>query len=121
MYHLTVETFSALADDVPNPTGYKVLVAVAKLEEKKGSILLPENYKKLEEKAAIVGYVMKLGPDAYLDSNRFPTGPFCNEGDWVMFKSYSGNRFKIGEQEFRLLNDDEISATVPNPSKIERV
>ena len=121
MYAITTESISAIANDLPSPTGYKVLIAVAKVDDKKGNILLPDAYKKLEDTAAIVGYVMALGPDAYLDSNKFPSGPFCSKGEWVMFKSYSGTRFKVGEQEFRLLNDDEISASVPNPAKIERV
>jgi co-chaperonin GroES (HSP10) len=108
-------------DTLPSPTGWKVLIAAAKVEDKKGSVLLPEHYTSLEDTASIIGCVMKLGADCYKDEEKFPGGPYCKEGDWVMFRSYSGTRFKLGKQEFRFLNDDQVEAIVPDPRLIERV
>ena len=68
--------------------------------------------------ATIVGLVVKQGPDAYSDSDKFPEGPWCKEGDWVIFGRYAGARFNIEGGDMRLLNDDEILATVNNPEDI---
>lgn len=106
---------------LPKPRGYKLLIAIAKINEKKGSILLPDQYKALEDTASILGNVIDMGDDAYFDQSKFPTGPHCKKGDWVMFRSYSGTRFKVGDQEFRLINDDQVDAVVLRPDVIERV
>ena len=66
------------------------------------------------------GYVLKLGPDAYQDKNRFPSGPWCQEGDWVVFRPYSGTRMKIYGKEFRLINDDTVEAVVEDPTGVVR-
>lgn len=106
---------------LPRPTGYKILIAVAKFEEKKGSILLPDRYVDLENTAAIMGVVLEMGQDSYTDTKRFPNGPYCKVGDWIMFKVYSGTRFKVGEHELRLINDDQVEALLPDPSVVERI
>lgn len=106
--------------ELPKPAGYRILIAIAKKEEKVGSILLPEQFRKAEETASIVGCVLDMGPLAYQDENKFPTGPWCQVGDWVIFRAYSGTRLKIGEQEFRLINDDTVEGVVDDPRRIER-
>lgn len=64
------------------------------------------------------GYVLSVGPDAYNDSNKFPEGPWCKEKDWVIFGRYAGSRLSIEGGEIRILNDDEILATIKNPEDI---
>ncbi len=111
---------------MPDPTGYRILIAIPKLEDKfeNSQIVRPENYAKKEEMASVVGLVVKLGPLAYKDEEKFPDGPWCKEGDFIMMRSYSGTRFKIasktGEQEFRLINDDTVEAVVADPRGITR-
>lgn len=105
----------------PEPRGYKVLIALPKIEEKtEGGIIRPESFRKVEETASIFGFVVKLGDLAYGDAARFPTGPWCKEGDWVVFRSYSGTRIKVHGQEFRLINDDSVEAVVEDPRGYER-
>lgn len=106
---------------LPAPTGYRILIAVPEVEEKtKGGIIRPDVLKTKEETASIVGQVLKMGPDCYSDSDRFPDGPYCKCGDWVMFRAYSGTRFKVDGKEFRLINDDVVEAIVDKPDGIER-
>lgn len=105
---------------LPKPQGYRILIAIPKKDEKVGSIITPEAWRKAEETASIYGCVIALGPDAYLDDDKYPTGPWCKVGDWVVFRSYSGTRLKVGGQEFRLINDDTVEAIVDDPRNIER-
>ncbi len=105
---------------LPHPAGYRILIAIAKMEEKIGSIFTPEQYRKLEETASIVGCVISMGDEAYADKDKYPFGPWCRVGDWVVFRAYSGTRLKIGEQEFRLINDDTVEAVVDDPRQIKR-
>ena len=70
---------------------------------------------------SIVGFVMKLGPDAYQDKKKFPNGAYCKEGDLILMRSYSGTRFSIHGKEFRLINDDSVEATVQDPRGIRKV
>ena len=116
------DMIAGLGEDLPKPAGYRVLIACPKVEEKtKGGIFLPTELTKKEEHASICGYIAKMGPDAYSDANRYPEGPWAKEGDWVMFRAYSGTRFVVGEVEFRLINDDMVEAVVPNPGAIKRL
>lgn len=117
---LPVEATDAQLAKLPRPQGYKVLIAIPKKDEKIGSIITPDNWRKQEETASIYGCVIALGPDAYKDEMKYPTGPWCSEGDWVVFKSYSGTRFKMDGQEYRLINDDTVEAIVDDPRVIER-
>ena len=111
---------------MPVPKGYKILIAIPKLEEKyENSVLIrPEVHAKKEETASIVGLVVKLGSLAYGDEEKFPDGPWCQEGDFILMRAYSGTRFKIStkdaEQEFRLINDDMVEAVVTEPRAITR-
>jgi co-chaperonin GroES (HSP10) len=73
-----------------------------------------------EESATTVLFVMKVGPDAYKDQTKFPTGAWCKEGDFVLVRTYSGTRFKIFGKEFRLINDDQVDAVVQDPRGLTR-
>lgn len=106
---------------IPDPKGYKLLVAIPSVEaQTSGGIYRPDSLIKLEEVASIFGYVVSMGEDAYQDAKKFPNGPWCKVGDWVIFRSYSGTRLKVEDQEFRLINDDTVEAVVDSPAKIER-
>ena len=87
-------------------------------EKTKGGIMLAKQTLDKERIATVVGLVVRKGPDAYSDTNKFPEGPWCEEGDWVIFGRYAGARFNIDGGDMRLLNDDEILATVNNPEDI---
>lgn len=106
---------------LPEPSGYRLLIAVPEISEKtEGGVFMPDQLKKAEETASIVGFVVKAGSEAYADANKFPSGPWCKEGDFVIFRSYSGTRFKVMGKEFRLINDDTVEAVVEDPRGYSR-
>ena len=106
---------------LPVPTGWKILIAMPKADEKTdGGIVKATQTIKDEEVSNICGYVLKLGPECYKDTNRFPSGPWCQKGDWVVFRAYSGTRMKMYGQEFRLINDDTVEAVVDDPTGVVR-
>jgi|TARA_B100000424_G_scaffold248928_1_gene222416 co-chaperonin GroES (HSP10) len=106
---------------LPEPKGYKLLIAIPKLEEKtQGGVIIPDKLKGLEQTASIIGLVIALGEAAYKDAEKFPDGPYCKEGDFVIFRSYSGTRFKLRGEEFRLINDDTVEAVVDDPREYTR-
>ena len=104
---------------LPKPTGWRMLVLPFKIKEKtKGGIVLAETTLEKQQVASQVGLVMAMGPDCYRDKERYPDGPWCKEKDWVMFARYAGSRIKIDGGEMRLLNDDEVLATIDSPEDI---
>jgi chaperonin GroES len=104
---------------LPKPTGWRLLVLPFKMKEKtKGGIVLAETTLERQQVASQVGLVMAMGPDCYKDKERYPDGPWCKEKDWVMFARYAGSRIKIEGGEMRLLNDDEVLATIDSPEDI---
>lgn len=106
---------------LPEPSGYRLLIAIPEVSEKtEGGVFVPDQLKKAEETASIVGFVVKAGPEAYGDVDKFPNGPWCKEGDFVIFRSYSGTRFKVLGKEFRLINDDTVEAVVEDPRGYSR-
>ena len=112
-------------DDVraklPDPKGYRILIAIPEVSQKtEGGVFIPDDRRNAEETASLIGYVLKVGSEAYADANRFPTGPWCKEGDFVIFRSYSGTRFKVMGKEFRLINDDTVEAVVEDPRGYSR-
>tara|TARA_R100000278_G_C5392518_1_gene136655 strand:+ start:251 stop:640 length:390 start_codon:yes stop_codon:yes gene_type:complete len=110
------------AKQLPEPKGYKILIAMPGAEEKtEGGIIKAAVTRQLEEVGAMYGLVLKLGPDAYADKNRFPNGPYCEEGDLILMRSYSGTRFRIHGKEFRLINDDSVEAVIQDPRGLEKV
>jgi len=110
------------ATQLPDPKGWKLLCAVPEVVDtfENSSIVKATAFMKQEEHATTVLFVMKVGPDAYKDPAKFPAGPWCKEGDFVLVRTYSGTRFKIHGREFRLLNDDQVEATVEDPRGITR-
>jgi len=108
---------------LPVPVGYRVLIALPQIEENfQDSDLLKASQTRHEEHImSIIGLVVDMGDQAYADKDRFPTGAWCKQGDYVMFRANSGTRFRIGGTEYRLMNDDSIEAVVPDPSSITRV
>ncbi len=106
---------------LPEPKGWKILIAMPKTDTKtEGGIIKATSTLKDEEVSNICGYVLKLGTECYQDSNRFPNGPWCKKGDWVVFRAYSGTRMKMYGQEFRLINDDTVEAVVSDPTGVVR-
>ena len=109
------------AKQLPEPVGYKILIALPTVKKvTDGGIIRPDEYVGKEQQASILGFVLKMGPDCYSDKARFPEGPWCKEGDWVLFRAYSGTKLRIHDQEFRLINDDTIDAVVEDPTGFSR-
>lgn len=106
---------------LPEPSGYRLLIAIPEVSEKtEGGVYMPDQLKKAEETASMIGFVVKAGPEAYSDVNKFPSGAWCKDGDFVIFRSYSGTRFKVMGKEFRLINDDTVEAVVEDPRGYSR-
>ena len=104
---------------LPKPTGWRLLVLPFKMKETtKGGLHLAETTLERQQVASQVGLVMAMGPQCYTDKERYPEGPWCKEKDWVMFARYAGSRIKIDGGEMRLLNDDEVLATIDSPEDI---
>jgi|TARA_R110000868_G_C10725685_1_gene751155 co-chaperonin GroES (HSP10) len=115
------EAPEAKAKQLPEPSGYHMLVCIPESEDKYDSGLVKaDQTKHFEEVLSTVFFVIKLGPDCYRDATRFPSGPWCKEGDFVLARPNSGTRLKIHGREFRLLNDDSIEAVVSDPRGISR-
>ena len=109
------------ASQLPEPKGYKLLIALPEVEETTvGGIIKSVQTQHEENIATIVGWVMSMGPDAYANFSRFPSGPYCQVGDWVLFRAFSGTRIKIHGREFRIINDDTVEAVVEDPRGVER-
>ena len=109
----------SVLERLPKPTGWRVLILPYSMSSKtKGGVYIPDQTLERESYATVVGYVVSLGPDAYKDKAKYPDGPWCKEKDWVIFGRYAGARFKIEGGEMRILNDDEILATINNPEDV---
>ena len=106
----------------PKPGGSRGLIALPKVEDSFGEsgLLKAESTRRVEYIRCTVGSVLAMGEQAYSDKERFPTGPWCKVGDHVMFRANTGTRFKVGNQEFRLMNDDSIEAVVDDPRAVSR-
>tara|TARA_R110000803_G_scaffold90353_1_gene157669 strand:- start:998 stop:1414 length:417 start_codon:yes stop_codon:yes gene_type:complete len=111
-----------LLERLPQPTGWRVLILPYKGKAKTESgIFLPDEVQDKKQISTQVGYVLKLGPLAYKDQEKFPSGAWCEEKQWVMFARYAGSRFQIDGGEVRILNDDEILATILDPEDIHHL
>ena len=116
------ESEARKASQMPKPQGFKILIALPEPDEKTdGGIIKSSQTIYNEEVGSIVGFVIDMGPDAYTNSERFPSGAFCKKGDWVVMRSYSGTRFLVHGREFRLINDDSVEAVVEDPRGIVKV
>ena len=109
----------SIKDELPVPSGWRLLVLpfTPKEKTKGGIIIAQESLEKLRI-ATNCGYVIKVGPLAYHDKEKFPTGPWCKKGQWVIFARYAGSRLPIEGGEVRLLNDDEVLGTIENPESV---
>lgn len=110
---------SSTIDRMPQPTGWRILILPyqgRKMSD--GGILMPDQTRERESVATVCGYVLRVGPLAYKDAEKFDFSPWCKEKDWVIFGRYAGSRFKIEGGEVRILNDDEVLATISSPDDI---
>jgi len=119
--------FKIIDDDLelelPIPVGYRVLVAMPDVEETFGDSGIIKSNKEihLDTVMSTIGLVLDVGEEAYSDKDRFPSGPWCKQGDYVMFRMNTGTRFKVRGKEYRLMNDDSIEAVVADPRGVTRV
>ena len=106
-------------EKLPQPTGWRILVMPFQVkEETKGGIIIAQETLDRARIATQVGYVLKMGNLCYQDKERYPTGPWCAEKDWVVFARYAGSRMEIEGGEIRMLNDDEILGTIEDPKDL---
>ena len=106
-------------EKLPNPVGWRMVLFPLKLKEKtKGGLLLTDETVEQSQITTNICKVLKMGALCYKDENKFPTGPWCKEGDWVLITRYAGSRIRIDGGELRIINDDEILATVDDPRDI---
>ena len=109
------------ASQLPKPSGYRILCAIPEVEESfESGILKADSTINFEEKLATVLFVVELGPDCYSDKDRFPNGPWCQKGDFVIVRPNAGTRLLIHGREFRMINDDTVEAIVDHPRGIKR-
>ena len=110
------------ARQLPRPVGHKILCAIPPAGDTFDDSFIAKASvsQRIEEQTTTVLFVVALGPDAYKDKDRFPSGPWCKEGDFVLIRAYAGTRFKIHGREFRLINDDTVEAVVDDPRGYSR-
>lgn len=119
MSELTEAEFEA---QLPKPVGYRLLIVLPKVEDTYDSGLVKaDQTKHAEQVLSMMGAVIDMGEQAYSDKDRFPTGPWCKVGDFVMFRPHSGTRFGVNGNEYRLINDDSVEAVVPDPRGVTRI
>ena len=115
------ETAEEKARQLPEPSGYRILCAIPDIENKFDSGLVKaEVTVHNEELLTTVLFVAKMGPDCYKDKERFPSGPWCKVGDFVLVRPHAGSRLKIHGREFRIINDDSVEGVVEDPRGISR-
>jgi co-chaperonin GroES (HSP10) len=121
MNAMTDLTDAEIDAQLPKPVGYRILIVLPQVDETYDSGLVKaDQTKHAEQILSMMGAVIDMGEQAYADKERFPNGPWCKVGDFVMFRPNSGTRFKVNNHEYRLLNDDSIEAVVPDPRGVTR-
>ena len=109
------------ATQLPDPSGYRILCAIPDIDKKTaGGVLKADITLQHEELLTTVLFVVKMGPDCYKDERRFPSGPWCKEGDFILTRPHAGSRVKIHGREFRIINDDSVEGVVEDPRGISR-
>jgi len=121
----TTSTLPETADDkakqLPDPVRFQILTVLPEIDEEYESGIVKSSQSiHYEEVLSPVLFVVKLGPDAYKDATRFPSGPSCKVGDFVIVRPNTGTRLKIHGKEFRIINDDSVEAVVQDPRGISR-
>ena len=119
-YHMNA-TDAEKATQLPKPSGYRILCAIPEIEKEYDSgIAKADTTLHYEELLTTVLFVVDMGPDCYKDASRFPTGPWCKQGDFVLVRPNAGTRLVIHGREFRLINDDSVEGVVEDPRGIRR-
>jgi len=109
------------AKQLPEPSGYRILCAIPEIEkEYESGLIKADTTIHYEEVLTTVLFVVSMGPDCYKDESRFPTGPWCKKGDFILVRPNSGTRLVIHGREFRIINDDSVEAVVEDPRGISR-
>lgn len=115
------QTAEEKARQLPEPSGYRILCAIPEIDEAyESGIIKADTTMHYEEILSTVFFVVKMGPDCYKDPSRFPTGPWCKVGDFILARPNSGTRLKIHGREFRIINDDSVEGVVEDPRGITR-
>ena len=115
------KTAEEKATQLPKPSGYKILCAIPEQDkEYDGGIIKADETIRNEELLTTVLFVVDLGPDCYMDKNKFPTGPWCKKGDFILVRPHSGTRLVIHNREFRIINDDTVEGVVEDPRGVRR-
>jgi co-chaperonin GroES (HSP10) len=109
------------ASQLPKPQGYRILCAIPEAEEAFDSgIIKSDETRRHDELLSTVLFVVDMGSDCYADPERFPHGPWCKKGDFVLVRPNAGTRIVIHDREFRIINDDSVEAVVQDPRGIKR-
>jgi co-chaperonin GroES (HSP10) len=109
------------ASQLPKPQGYRILCAIPEAEEAfESGIIKSDETRRHDELLTTVLFVVDLGPDCYMDKTRFPNGPWCKKGDFILVRPNAGTRLVIHDREFRIINDDSVEAVVEDPRGIKR-
>jgi hypothetical protein len=112
------------AKQLPKPAGYRILCAIpeadAEFESSEIGLIKADETKRIEELLTTVLFVVELGPDCYMDKAKFPTGPWCQKGDFVLTRPNAGSRLLIHGREFRIINDDSVEGVVEDPRGVKR-
>lgn len=115
------DTDERKATQLPTPSGYRILCAIPEVDERTaGGLFKADITKQYEELTTPVLFVLKMGPDAFKDTTRFPSGAWCKEGDFILTRPHAGSRVKIHGREFRIINDDSVEGVVEDPRGISR-
>ncbi|MFZ4599915.1 MAG: hypothetical protein ACOYNN_14825 [Terrimicrobiaceae bacterium] len=115
------DTDDRKAKQLPDPSGYRILCGIPNIDEQyESGILKSDLTLQHEELLTTVLFVVKMGPDCYKDAARFPSGPWCREGDFILVRPHAGTRLKIHGREFRIINDDSVEGVVEDPRGISR-
>jgi co-chaperonin GroES (HSP10) len=115
------ETPEQKAKQLPDPSGYRILCAIPEIEDSyDNGLIKSELTMRHEELLTTVLFVVKMGPDCYKDKDRFPSGPWCKQGDFILVRPHAGTRVKIHGREFRIINDDAVEGVVEDPRGISR-
>lgn len=118
---MTDEVTQQKPTQLPEPKGYRMLCAVPEVEDTyENGLIKADKTKEVESVSTVVLFVLKMGDQCYKDEARFPTGPWCKEGDFVIVRAYAGTRIKIHGREFRIINDDSVEAVVDDPRGYSR-
>ena len=109
------------ASQLPRPSGYHILCAIPEIDDMyESGLAKADETVRIEETLTTVLFVVALGPDCYMDKDRYPTGPWCKVGDFILVRPNAGSRLVIHGREFRMINEDTVEGVVDDPRGIRR-